>query len=63
MRAVLLVGHNPGLHDLACTLAPPGPEAFPTGALAEIHLDADEWTAARGGCGELRQFVTPRALS
>ena len=63
VRAVLLVGHNPGLHDLACTLAPPGPEAFPTGALAEIHLDADEWTAARGGCGELRQFVTPRALS
>ena len=40
--SVLLIGHNPGFHDLVALLAPPGPAAFPTGALAELLVAADE---------------------
>jgi len=60
---VLIVGHNPGLHDLACLLAPPGPDAFPTGALAELRLDVDAWPEARPGCATLGQLVLPRSLA
>jgi len=60
---VLVVGHNPGLHDLACVLAPPGPEAFPTGALAELRLEIDDWPDAKPGCGALERLVLPRSLA
>ena len=59
---VLLVGHNPGLHDLACFLAPPGPETLPTGALAELRLAVGTWTEARQGCARLDVLVVPRSL-
>jgi phosphohistidine phosphatase len=59
---VLLVGHNPALHELACVLAPPGPEAFPTGALAELRLAIGTWTDMRPGCAELEKLVVPRSL-
>jgi len=59
---VLLVGHNPGLHELACLLAPPGPEAFPTGALAELRLAIVTWHEMRPGCAHLEGLVVPRSL-
>jgi len=62
IESVLLVGHNPGLHDLACALAPPGPEAFPTGALAELGLAIEAWEDVRPGCAQLRALVVPRSL-
>lgn len=59
---VLLVGHNPALHELACVLAPPGPAAFPTGALAELRLEVNAWPDVRPGCGHLERLVVPRSL-
>ena len=59
---VLLVGHNPGLHELACLLAPPGPEAFPTGALAELRLAIATWSETSPGCASLEGLVVPRSL-
>jgi len=59
---VLVIGHNPALHELIRTLAPPGPEAFPTGALAELRLAIDGWPEARSGCAELVELVVPRSL-
>jgi len=61
--SMLLVGHNPGCHGLACLLAPPGPDAFPTAALAELRLEIDEWPETRPGCGLLQQLVLPRSLA
>ena len=66
---VLVVGHDPDLHDLAVSLAgsgEPGPLAelkqkFPTGALAVLGLSA--WSEAAPGAGRLREFVRPRDLS
>jgi phosphohistidine phosphatase len=62
VACVMLVGHNPGLHELACLLAPPGPEALPTGALVEMHLEIDDWPSAKPGCATLERLVLPRAL-
>ncbi len=59
---VMLVGHDPGLHDLACLLAPPGPERLPTAALAELELSIEAWAETRRGCGRLARLVLPRGL-
>jgi phosphohistidine phosphatase len=62
IRELLLIGHNPGLHDLACLLAPPGPDAFPTGALAELQLAVSDWGKATAGCATVGRLVLPRSL-
>ena len=59
---VLLVGHNPGLHELACLLSPPGPDEFPTAALAELRLAIDTWPDVNPGCAHLARLVVPRSL-
>ncbi len=65
----LVVGHNPAIGELAGTLASEGDELaavrtkFPTGALAELELAIDTWSAIRPGCGRLTAFVRPRDLA
>jgi phosphohistidine phosphatase len=50
-RHVLLVGHNPGIHDLARLLAGEAGIStalaikFPTGARARFKFDMDDWAA------------------
>lgn len=73
VRSVLLVGHNPGLHELAVQLAAPPAKApdpdtarrmaegFPTGALAEFTIPAPWWGLEPGG-GRLMHFLTPREV-
>jgi phosphohistidine phosphatase len=64
----MLVGHNPGLHELCLLLARPGGERgrveenLPTGALATLELDVDAWEAAEPGCADLTRLVLPREL-
>jgi phosphohistidine phosphatase len=66
--SVMLIGHNPGLEDLALALASTGDglarmrEKYPTGALATIDLPADEWDAIEADTGELVAYVRPRDL-
>lgn len=67
--SVVLIGHNPGLADLADDLVADGrPEAmarlrdgFPTGAFATLRLDG-AWRAAGPHTGFLEEFVRPRDL-
>lgn len=67
-RRVMLVGHNPGFHELVEHLiggpidAPAGVKAFPTCALARIGVPGD-WSALDEGCGELLALVRPRELA
>jgi phosphohistidine phosphatase len=66
---VLLVGHNPGIAELAAQLAVRGDAdglaalrtKYPTGALAELRPDAQRWSDLARGC-ELVAFVTPKQL-
>jgi phosphohistidine phosphatase len=66
--SVMLIGHNPGLHDLALVLASRGAELpqlkekFPTGALATLVVQSDSWAALRPGDAELVDYVVPRQL-
>ncbi|MBV9782293.1 MAG: histidine phosphatase family protein [Acidisphaera sp.] len=72
-RSVLLIGHNPGLHDLALLLAgsagqsAPGTslhrlaESFPTAALAEFTVTGP-WRSLGEGGARLLRFLAPRDL-
>ncbi len=70
VASLLLVGHNPGLAELAVVLCDDGPAAileriaskFPTGAWAAIALDCDSWREIRPTCGRLLGFQAPREL-
>jgi phosphohistidine phosphatase len=76
VRAVMLIGHNPGMHELAVMLTDPRGSAeqpahalrdgFPTGALAEFSLAFPwsrlaPWSGAAAGGGRLIRFLTPRS--
>jgi phosphohistidine phosphatase len=66
---VLLIGHNPGIHELAVTLADansPGVRAlvsgkFPTAARASFKVP-DRWSALGGSRYELVAYVTVESL-
>ncbi len=72
-RSVLLIGHNPGLHELGLALVGPSgvalgglhtrrlSEGYPTGALAEFTI-AGPWGQLQDGGGRLVRFVAPRDL-
>jgi phosphohistidine phosphatase len=66
---LMIVGHNPGMHELVLSLTE-GPQdlrneaagKFPTGALAEISFDVRDWAEVAPGTGRIRSFVKPRDL-
>jgi phosphohistidine phosphatase len=68
VASVMLIGHNPGLHELALALATDGAdlprlkEKLPTGALATLVADCDSWKALKPGDAELVDYVVPRDL-
>jgi phosphohistidine phosphatase len=69
-HSLLMVGHNPGIQELASLLMASGDidarqrllEKFPTAALAVIDFQIDAWSALTPHSGRLDRFVTPRAL-
>ncbi len=68
IASVMLIGHNPGLQDLALTIAGRGAklqclkEGFPTAALVTLRIPAANWRELRSGGAELVDFVLPREL-
>jgi phosphohistidine phosphatase len=64
-HAVMLIGHNPAIEELAVGLAGPGADLigdkFPTGALATLSLSG-RWCELAPGRVELESFVRPREL-
>jgi phosphohistidine phosphatase len=71
VHSLLVVGHNPGIHEAALTLIASGDvearerlhEKFPTSGLAVIDFALDEWTKLHARSGRLDRFVTPRQLA
>ena len=69
LDTILVVGHNPGLQDLAVSLAGDGDgaslsrvrERFPTGALATLSA-AGSWAGMEVGQAYLEAVVVPRDL-
>lgn len=61
---LLLIGHNPGIAELAAALAPDAEigSDFPTAGLAEIVLGIAHWGDIAPGTGRLSRFVQPDDL-
>ncbi len=69
-KRLMLVGHNPGMHELALALVGSGDAAgrkaladnLPTSGLAVLDFAADDWSHVAFRRGRLALFVTPRLL-
>lgn len=74
-QSALIVGHNPGLEDLALMMSGSAErnsapaqalarlrEKFPTCALAIVDYGVKSWADLRPGKGQLRAFVLPEDL-
>jgi phosphohistidine phosphatase len=69
-RALIVIGHNPGLHEAARLLVANGEaaarerlnEAMPTAGLAIIDFTGNDWQTLHPRSGRLERFVTPRLL-
>lgn len=67
--SVLVIGHNPGLHELASALAAPASPhyrdlaegKFPTTARASFRIDG-AWTNLDHGRHALTEYATPKSL-
>ncbi|MGK5552487.1 SixA phosphatase family protein [Actinomadura kijaniata] len=57
---LLVVGHNPSMHQVVHDLTAEAPQEFPTCALAVIDLPAP-WTDLRRGAGTLKTYRTPKS--
>jgi phosphohistidine phosphatase len=70
VASLMIVGHNPGLAELAALLIASGKaEArarlaakFPTAALAVIDFAGDDWGKLRPRSGKLDRFIVPKGL-
>jgi phosphohistidine phosphatase len=68
VASVMLIGHNPGLQDLALVLASAGADLerletkFPTAALATLTLANTAWSELSGADALLAAFVVPKQL-
>jgi phosphohistidine phosphatase len=68
--SVMLIGHNPGIQDLALGLAASGRgpalaalrDKFPTGALATVDVEVEHWRDVDNGTATATTLVTPRSL-
>jgi len=68
IASVMLIGHNPGLRDLALFLAEDGidlerlEEKFPTAALATLTIPRRTWSQVEPGAALLTAYVVPKQL-
>ena len=71
VHTLLVVGHNPGLQDLATMLIASGDvearqrlkEKFPTSGLVVIDFALDDWSRVHAHAGRLDHFISPRSLA
>lgn len=69
-RHVMMIGHNPGIHAFAMSMAGSG-EAdarfalaakYPTAAIANIEFASESWADIKPGGGNLARFIVPKQL-
>jgi phosphohistidine phosphatase len=70
-QTLLIVGHNPSLHDLAVQLIASGDaearahikENLPTSGLVVLEFSFTDWSRLHRSSGRLELFVTPRLIA
>jgi phosphohistidine phosphatase len=71
LAVLMIIGHNPGLHEAADQLIASGDstlrerlrEKFPTAALAVIDFAVEAWPKIHDRSGRLDRFITPRSIT
>jgi phosphohistidine phosphatase len=69
-NTLLVIGHNPGVHEVAVLLIASGDvqtreqlrEKLPTCGLVIVDFAIDEWARLHPHSGRLERFVTPKSL-
>jgi phosphohistidine phosphatase len=69
-HTLLVIGHNPGLHELALMLIATGDiearerlrEKLPTSGLVIVDFASDDWSKLHPQSGRLERFVSPKSL-
>jgi phosphohistidine phosphatase len=69
-KRLMLVGHNPGMHELSIALTGSGDADgraalagnLPTAGLAILDFDIDDWTDIGLQCGRLELFISPKLI-
>jgi len=69
-HALMMVGHNPGFHEVALRLVASGDaetrerlgEKLPTSGLVVIDFAFDDWSELHPRGGRLERFVSPRII-
>ena len=69
-HTLLVIGHNPGLHELAVMLVASGDveareqlhEKLPTAGLVIVDFAFDDWNRLHPQSGRLERFVSPKSL-
>ncbi|WFU43796.1 histidine phosphatase family protein [Bradyrhizobium sp. CB82] len=69
-KILMLVGHNPGMHEIALLLMGSGEEAgrkaladnLPTAGLAVFDFDVKDWDDVAYRRGKLVKFISPKLL-
>jgi phosphohistidine phosphatase len=68
VESAMLIGHNPGLEELALSLAKGGERRdelaakYPTAALATLSFEGEDWADLEPGGAQLEAYVKPREL-
>jgi phosphohistidine phosphatase len=70
VKRLLLVGHNPGLHELALALIGHQPQTapvampgnLPTSGILVIDFATDDWSRVGFGDGQLEFYTSPKLL-
>jgi phosphohistidine phosphatase len=70
-RSLLVIGHNPGLHEVALRLIASGDveareqlsEKLPTSGLVVIDFSINDWSRLHPRSGRLERFVSPRLIA
>jgi phosphohistidine phosphatase len=69
-HTLLVIGHNPGMHEVALMLIASGDiearerlrEKLPTSGLIIIDFASDDWSRLHPQSGRLERFVSPKSL-
>ncbi|NJM81996.1 MAG: histidine phosphatase family protein [Tabrizicola sp.] len=67
-ETVMMIGHNPGIAELAARLVahpPKNPEfaRYPTGATLVADFNVESWAAVDFGMGVVDDFIVPREIA
>ena len=61
-KTLMIVGHNPGLTELANLLSDADIENIPTCGIATIHFNIDDWASVHRNNAQFIDFTYPKKL-